>query len=432
MIMSSDCSSAPETILPVGEFAALIGLDWGDTQHAIAVLARGTTNIEDRVIEHRPETVHAWLDELGRRFRGQPVAVAVEASKGAIVAALLEHPWIVIYPIHPATSRRFSTAFIPSRAKDDQPDARVLLELIVHHRARLRAMAAHEPSTRRIALLNEGRRKLVDQRTMLGNQITSLLKGYYPQALSLIGQSVHSPISLAFLDRWPELALLQKARPQTVRDFYYANQVRRPQAIEKRLQIISQARPLTSDRVLCEVGVLQLRALVAQIRLINSHLAKLEAALSEAFHAHPDAFLFGNLPAAGKAMAPRLCVLFGVDRQRWPNASEMQKYYGVAPVIEKSGKQCFVHWRWSAPIFARQTLVEWAGLSIKACAWAKAYYLQQKREHKSHSIIVRALAFKWLRILWRCWQDRTVYDDARYLAQLRQKNVPFLQFLPAN
>jgi transposase len=425
------CVQLPLPPLPVGEFAALIGLDWGDQKHAIAMLPRGTTQVEDTVLEHRPETVHAWLDELAARFQGQPVAVAVEASKGAIVAALLEHPWIVIYPIHPATSRRFSTAFTPSGAKDDQPDARVLLDLIVYHRARLRAMAPQEPPTRRVALLVEARRKLVDHRTMVSNQVTSLLKNYYPQALELIGDSIYAPIALAFLERWPELATLQKARPQTLRDFYYGHRVRRPELVEKRIELITKMRALTADRVLCEVGMLQLRALIEQIRTLNKHVAKLEDTLTEAFQAHPDAVIFRNLPGAGKAMAPRLCVLFGLDRQRWQNPTEMQKYYGVAPVIEKSGKQRFVHWRWSAPVFARQTLVEWAGLSVKACAWAKAYYLQQKKENKGHSSILRALAFKWLRILWRCWQDRTTYDDARYLAQLHKKNAPFLSFLTA-
>jgi len=121
------CSS----VLPPGEYAALLGLDWGDQSHAIALAPRGVqAPAEELVIEHCAETLHAWLEQLGQRFGHQPVAVAVEASKGAIVAALLEHPWLVIYPIHPATSRRFSTAFTPSRAKDDGPDARVLLELL--------------------------------------------------------------------------------------------------------------------------------------------------------------------------------------------------------------------------------------------------------------------------------------------------------------
>ena len=106
-------------------------------------------------------------------------------------------------------------------------------------------------------------------------------------------------------------------------------------------------------------------------------------------------------------MAPRLCVAFGTDRQRYPRVESLQKYSGVAPVRESSGKQNWIHWRWNAPRFLRQTFVEWAGLSVKYSAWARAYYDQQRKRQKGHAAVLRSLAFKWLRILWRCWQDRT-------------------------
>jgi transposase len=428
--------SAPPPVcfppLPPGEYAALLGLDWGDQSHALALAPRGVqAPAEELVLDHCAETLHGWLDQLGERFGYQPVAVAVEASKGAVVAALLEHPWLVIYPIHPATSRRFSTAFTPSRAKDDGPDARILLELLEYHRARLRALVPQEPQTRRVALLVEARRKLVDRRTLLTNQLQSLLKNYYPQALLLIGDKLSSALSLDFLERWPELAVLQGSRPQTLRSFYYRHRVRREEVILARLALQQSARPLSTDRALIEVGILQLRALLSEVRTLNAHLAKMEEAIASAFAAHPDASLFRQLPGAGKAMAPRLCVLFGVDRRRWPSAVELQKYYGIAPVIEKSGRQRRVHWRWNAPVFARQTLVEWAGQSVKACPWAKAYYLQQKQRQMGHSAILRSLAFKWLRILWRCWIDSKPYDDALYLKQLKDRNAPLLAFLPA-
>jgi transposase len=431
----SAAPSAPPAIcpeLPPGEYAALLGLDWGDKSHAIALSVRGVHGPpEEQVVAHSAETLHAWLDQLGERLGYQPVAVAVESSKGAIVAALLEHRWLTIYPIHPSTSRRFSTAFTPSGAKDDGPDARVLLELLECHRARLRALAPQEPETRRVALLVEARRALVDRRTLLTNQLQSLLKNYYPQALLLTGDPLYSPMALAFLERWPELATLQRTKPQTLRTFYYGHRARNQELILTRLALAQSARPLTTDRALIEVSILRLQALLAEIRTLNTHLAKMEEAIACAFAAHPDANLFRELPGAGKAMAPRLCVLFGVDRHRWANAGELQKYYGIAPVTEKSGRQHRVHWRWSAPIFARQTLVEWAGQSVKACAWAKAYYLQQKQRQMGHSAILRSLAFKWLRILWRCWMDSKPYDDALYLKQLKQKNAPLLAFLPA-
>ncbi len=408
--------------LPPGECAAAIGLDWGDRSHSVALCVRGSNLVETFDIEHTAESLHAWLDSLRGRFGGQPVAVAVEASKGAIVAAMSEHPWLRIYPVHPATSRRFATAFTPSGAKDDVPDARILLEILRSHRDRLRLLVAHDPQTARLGLLNEARRTMVDRRTLFSNQLTSLLKGYYPQALALTGVNRHSEMALAFLERWPELDALQRARPQTVRGFYHRHNVRRPELVAKRLELIRTARPLTTDRALCEVGTIEMRALVAQIRLVRSHLADIEETMAAAFANHPEAPLFARLPGAGAAMAPRLSVLFGTDRGRWRRAAEMQTYYGIAPVVERSGRKRWVHWRWNAPVFARQTLVEWSGISVKYSAWAGAYYRQQKERGKGHSAILRSLAFKWLRILWRCWQDRTPYDESRYLAGLEKRN----------
>ena len=421
---------APE--LPPGECAAFIGLDWGDRKHAIALCVRSSAVVETLELEHSAESLHAWLDALHIRFGGQRVAVAVEASKGAIVAALLEHPWLLIYPIHPSTSRRFSTAFSPSGAKNDLPDAKTLLEILRCHRARLRALLVQDPATRRLGMLVEARRKLVDQRTLLSNQLTSLLKGYYPQALELTGVKLFSPLALDFLERWPELALLQRTQPQTLRRFYYAHQVRRTHLIQQRLEAIGSARPLTSDRALCEVSILQLRRLLAELRLLGKYLAQLDQVLAAAFADYPEASLFESLPGAGAVMAPRLSVLFGTDRRRWLSAKELQTYYGIAPVIEQSGRQKWVHWRWNAPCFARQSLVEWAGLSVKFSSWAKAYYQQQKARRKPHATIVRGLAFKWLRILWRCWQDRQPYDEARYISRLQQRNPSLFALLSSS
>ena len=409
--------------LPLGEFAALVGLDWGDTEHAIALAVCGAARAEELTLPHSAESLHAWLGQLHARFGGQPGAIAVEASKGAVVAALLEHrAWLTVFPIHPATSRRLSTAFTPSGAKDDLPDARTLLEILQNYRGKLRALLPHDAATRKLTHLVEARRKLVDRRTQLSNELTSLLKNYYPQALFLTGETRYAPLALDFVERWPELALLQAARPKTVRDFYHAHRVRRPELIADRLALIERAQPLTTDRALCEVSILELRALVATLRVVEKHRVRLEEEIAAAFAAHPEAALFKSLPGAGQALAPRLSVLFGTDRARWLDPAELQTYYGIAPVIQKSGRQKTVHWRWNAPWFARQTLMEWAGLTVQYSAWAKAYYEQQKEKQKGHSAILRSLAFKWLRILWRCWQDRQPYDEARSLARLQQRN----------
>lgn len=117
---------------------------------------------------------------------------------------------------------------------------------------------------------------------------------------------------------------------------------------------------------------------------------------------------------------------FGSDRTRFQSAAEFQRYCGVAPVKEKSGGRVWIHWRWNAPRFLRQTLIEWAGQSILYCDWAHAYYDQQKGRGKRHWMIVRALAFKWVRILWKCWRTHQPYDEARYLKALAQRQSPLV------
>ena len=119
----------------------------------------------------------------------------------------------------------------------------------------------------------------------------------------------------------------------------------------------------------------------------------------------------------------------GSDRERYDSVASMQKYLGIAPVTERSGKSKWVHWRYACPTFLRQSIIEWAGMSIRYSCWAAAYYHQQREKGKRHHIAVRALAFKWLRILYRCWKARRPYDESTYLLALRKRKAPLLQYI---
>src|SRR5581483_5795937 len=247
---------------------------------------------ETLTLEHSAEQLHQWLDQLEKRFGGKPVAVAIEASKGAAVYALLERPWITIYPIHPATSARQRSAFRPSGAKDDPPDALVLLSLLQLHRDRLRPLPLEDEPTRTLARLVEARRKAVDRRTLLSNQLQSTLKDYFPQALELMGDSLAAPLALDFLGKWPRLTDVQAAKNTTIKNFYHRHNVRRPELIESRIQRIRSARLLTRDNAVTEVAVRVVLLLVAELRILQEHIVAFEAAIAEAFAAHPEKNLF--------------------------------------------------------------------------------------------------------------------------------------------
>jgi hypothetical protein len=131
----------------------------------------------------------------------------------------------------------------------------------------------------------------------------------------------------------------------------------------------------------------------------------------------------------GPVFAPRLLIAFGEQRERYTSAAELQKYAGSAPVTARSSKKAWVHWRFQCPKCLRQTFVEWAAESIRHSFWAQVYYQQQRAQGKAHQAAVRALAFKWIRILYRCWQERTPYDESVYLQALHHRGSSLIQNL---
>ena len=48
--------------------------------------------------------------------------------------------------------------------------------------------------------------------------------------------------------------------------------------------------------------------------------------------------------------------------------------------------------------------------------------------YESH---LTAVAFKWIRIMYRCWKDRQPYDEAKYLLSLKKKGSPLVKNLSA-
>ena len=174
---------------------------------------------------------------------------------------------------------------------------------------------------------------------------------------------------------------------------------------------------------------LLVQALVAQLRVTLQAIDRFDAEITAVAKRLPDYALFAALPGAGSILAPRLLVAFGEQRERYTSAANIQQYAGIAPVLERSGNKCWVHWRLACPTFLRQTFVEWAAQTINKSFWAGAFYRQQRDKGSSHQAAVRALAFKWLRILYRCWQTRSPYDESTYLNALKKRGSPLLNQL---
>jgi len=161
------------------------------------------------------------------------------------------------------------------------------------------------------------------------------------------------------------------------------------------------------------------QALRAQLDSLRKPIADMEQRIEELLEGIEEAKLFQALPGAGAALAPRLLAAFGTDRGRYESADEIACYCGEAPVTQQSGKTMHnVRFRRACPKFLRQTFHEFAWSSTKHCGWARAYYDRKKAQGKRHHAAVRALAIRWIRILFRCWKNHTTYDELSYLNAL--------------
>jgi transposase len=415
---------------PIPHVLAWVGLDWADQEHHGRLQAVGSSQVESFVLPQRPEALQDWVCQLRTRFPLGRVAIAVEQSRGPLVYALMTYDFLLLYPVPPKSLADYRKAFFSSGAKSDPEDADLLLELVRCHADRLRAWQPDDASTRQIQMLAEERRQLVDDRTRLTNRLTALLKESFPQGLEWAGE-LGSARACEFLRRWPSLESLQRARRSAVRHFYLQQGWKDRATLEQRLDQIRQAQPLTSDPAVLRVAASMVELLAQQLQALLPAVERIEKAIAALFAAHPDQALWESFPGAGPVLAPRLLAAFGADRQRYQEAREVQQFSGIAPVTVKSGKSCWVHWRWACPKFLRQTFHEFAAHSRRWSPWAQAYYQQQIDKGKGHHAAVRALAFKWIRILYRCWKDRTPYDEQRYLQALRRRGSPLLECLQA-
>lgn len=412
-------------------FAALLSIDWADQDHEFALGGQQNIRREKGKIEHTPEALTEWVLELRKRFPNGSIAICLEQFRGALVYFLMRFDFIVLYLVNPLTLSKFRQALYPSGPKDDPRDTDLLLDLLEKHRDKLRRWNPEPECVRKLDLLNQHRRAVVDDITRLTNRLTAFLKSYYPQALSLVG-ALNTIQACDFLEKWPSLSLLKKAKLEQIESFYRKHNCRSKNRISERTDSIKNAVAITDDSAICSVYQIAVKSLTGQLRALLVSLEEFDQELFNAFEQFPEKEFYAALPGAGPVLQPRLAAFFGLDRSKWQQPDEIQSFSGVAPVTVRSGRSLWVHWRVACPKFIRQSFVEFANHSRAKSLWAAAYYQSQRDKQKSHNAALRALAYKWIRILFRCWKNKTIYNETLYLAALEKHNSPLIKLIAQN
>ena len=407
----------------------VIGLDRSDRKADLCLIDTHTGQRRGVTINTAPEALWEWLLELRQQHPGARIGLCLEQPAVHLIPFLETYDWITLHPINPITLQKYREAFVTSRAKDDTKDAEYLADLLLTHHARLPVWAPEDSATRAVQQLVVHRRAVVDERTALSNRLIALLKQYFPQALALCGEDLWRPLATAFLLKWPSLHAVQKAQPATLKQFYYLHGSRSQKLIIERLTLIAKAVPVTDAGAVIESFVRRVQLICRQLQLVQKTIRQFDQQIAAAYAVHPDREIFASLPGAGPVFQPRLLASLGSQRERFDSAASLQCYTGVAPVTKRSGGSGHIHRRYLCPKFHRQSFHEYAQESILWSRWAAAFYLQQRTKGAAHHPAVRALAFKWQRVIWRCWQDRQPYDETIYEAALRKRGSPIVALL---
>jgi len=368
----------------------LVGIDWADKLHAFHATGPDGSQWAGN-FKQSPQAVLAWLVDLQAHFPNtNAVEICLETSRGAIINALLQYPNIIIRPVNPQALANYRKAFHHGGGKSDPVDAQLILQYLQHYRAKLLPLRRDQPLTRELGTLCEDRRRLVQQRVRLANELISLLKLYFMVILELKPANIYANFIVKLLKRYPTLELIQAAGPTKLR------------------------------KLLCGIGSKE---------TLNQSIKDYDTEIKRLVRTHADYPIFASLPGTADNTQARMIAVLGDDRSRFSSANALQCAAGIAPVTTQSGKSRYVLSRWACSKFMKQTFHEFAGLSLVKCSWAKAYYEGLLRKGKTPQMARRSLAYKWIRIIYRCWQNHETYDDARYTARLLASGSPLAQQL---
>lgn len=401
-------------IMNLDQVSVMIGIDWADRTHVCCLFdqAKGTRHVIR--VGSSPEDFGVWLDAVQTQYPQGRIVIALERPEGAMVEMIRYRSRFEIVPINPVVLHRFRQAFAPSGAKNDPGDATLIGEIVLTHPEKFEALMNQDPVLAALSALVKERRHWVDTRTGLLEELISVLKKYYPQALELAGENLASPMAGEFLLRWPDLLAAKKTNWSTLEKFYRRHHSGREDVLKRRRELLHTARIVCEHEAYLQPCRLHMLAIVRQIEAVSTSIAQFDAAIAELYAQAPGHDVIDSLPGAGDALAPRLWIACASEGPA-PESETMQLKSGIAPVRIQSGNSKATCFRWARPRFLHQTWTEFAFHSLKDSVWARQYYQQRKDKGHGEGAILRGLAFKWIRIVARLWKDQRPYDESFYL-----------------
>lgn len=387
------------------------GIDWASEKHDVLIEDPTGAELLTATFAHDEDGVSGLCAAL---VCFEVEVVAIERPDGVLVDRLLEAGMRVL-ALHPNQVKAARDRFRASGGKSDQFDRFVLCELARTDRHRFRILEPDADLTKALRALLRAREDLVAARVALGNQLRAELGRFWPGPIGLFA-AIDSPISLAFLARYPSPADARSLGEKRMAAFLNSQRYPGHKTAAKLLERLRAAPAGRSGEVETRARRSVVLSLVTTLQIMVTQINELEAEISQALDVHPDGEIFRSFFRSRESVicAATLLAEIGDCRARYPHRDAIAADSGHAPVADQSGKRKHAKFRWACNKRLRNALFTLADSTRHWHPWAADRYANARQRGHNHRRALRTLGRAWSRVLWRCWQDRIPYDPARH------------------
>ena len=387
-----------------------VSVDVGYRRHSVAMGLSSGEVLEEFEIDHRIEGFQEFFSriEKHRKKENCGVAVAMEGYNGHArpLDSLVRERGYRLYNLNNLKFARFKEIF-PGAAKSDRIDARKGLELfqLSDHlplaKEVLQEVRGTPPENEVLKRLTRRRRRLVNERVRVVNNLQADLQAVSPGLLEITGEASNQWF-LNFLlsaDTLPQLARLKQRTLVKIRSVG-----------AKSAAIIEgwQKRAHFSQEVQWVGEMIQEDA--RRCLELDEKINRLETRIAEVANGSKIAKTLRSIPGFGAVCTSELAGEIGTI-ERFASEESLSLYLGMSTLDNSSGKYQGTKGPKHVNTRAKAAMMIALDRHRKYVPESQRYYEKKRREGKKHNQAIRALGRHLSRIIYKMLKEERDYQS---------------------
>ena len=391
-------------------YSVCCGVDVGKSSHHFAAIIPATGELVfDGEVEQSESGIRDAL--LSVSLFGSPVVVVDQpGNMAALLFAVCDDMGIAKGFITPRAMSK-AIEMYGGDITTDAHDALVIAEVSSSLPKLVKPVGEKSALYLRLSALMSYDRELTLESTRATNRLHDLLLSVSPALEAhLEGKRVQSNFSLMVLSRYGGPAGLKKAGRGNVRRWLRSRKGMGEAAL-RRLDDLFEAIGRQSVTIAGSEYVEELIKQEASFLLtVLASRKKVAESRDELLSQMPEARLLMSLPGLGAVTCATFLAEVG-DISRFPNASKLASYAGLAPKVRQSGKTIHsVTKPRGGNRRLKRVLVLSAGKSVQFCEESRAYYERKRSEGHSYGSCMMALARRRLNVMYAMLREGSAYE----------------------